>query len=162
MKVFIKNKLISWGGSSTVVNENEEPVFKVKGKIFSPTKKKKIYDMEGNLLYTVRNKYWTAFTRRVLINDADKNRVATIKKGKYSINSRFEIEDNEDAMEISGKIFSRTSKIIRNGEEVATITREFTFIRDAFCLEANEEEIAFMTALVIGFDNMKDDIQDDD
>ena len=27
MKVYIKNKFWSWGGGSSVVNENKEPVF---------------------------------------------------------------------------------------------------------------------------------------
>ena len=33
MKLYIKNKLISLGGGSEVLNENKEPVFKVKGKM---------------------------------------------------------------------------------------------------------------------------------
>ena len=35
MKVYIKNKYWSWGGGSSVVNENKEPVYQVKGKVFS-------------------------------------------------------------------------------------------------------------------------------
>ena len=47
MKVYIKNKFMSLGGSSTVVDENKQPIYKVKGKIISITKKKKIKDMSG-------------------------------------------------------------------------------------------------------------------
>lgn len=49
MKLFIKNKLTSIKGSSKVTNENNEEIFKVKGKFFSISRKKKIYDMQGNL-----------------------------------------------------------------------------------------------------------------
>lgn len=38
MKVYIKNKIFSFGGGSSVVNENQEPVYKVKGRVFSVTK----------------------------------------------------------------------------------------------------------------------------
>ena len=60
MKIFIKNKLISFGGSSTAVDESGNKVLKIKGKwvLFSPTKKKKIYDKNGKLLYIVRNKWF--------------------------------------------------------------------------------------------------------
>ena len=44
MKVYIKNKFMSLGGSSTVVDQNKNPLFKVKGKILSITRKKKIKD----------------------------------------------------------------------------------------------------------------------
>jgi len=157
MKVFIKNKLISWGGSSVVLNENEEPIYKVKGKIFTFTKKKKIYDMEGNLLYVVRNRYWNWLANKVFVKDARTGeRVATVKKHNWSVNFKYEILDTEDEMSIDGKFFSLTSHIIKNGQPVATINREITLIRDAFSLEADEKDIPFYTALVIAFDNIKD------
>lgn len=160
MKVFVKNKLISIGGSSEVLNENQEPIYKIKGKWLSITKKKKMYDMEGNLLYTIRNKYWTWLTNKVMIFDADGIKVATIKKHKYSFNSKYEIEDCVDEMSIEGKFWGLESKIMRNEQPVAIITRQFTIVKDAFTLEADEKDIPFMTALVVGFDNIKDKIQD--
>ena len=156
MKVYIKNKLISLGGSSEVLNENQEPIYQVKGKWISITKKKKMYDMEDKLLYTIRNKYWTFFCDKVMVFDADGERVATIKKSKWSWNLKYEILDTENEMSIDGKFFSLKSRIMRNGNPVATISREFTLIKDAFSLEADEKEIAFFTALVIAFDNLKD------
>ena len=156
MKVYIKNKLISLGGSSEVLNENQEPIYQVKGKWISITKKKKMYDMEDKLLYTIRNKYWTFFCDKVMVFDADGERVATIKKSKWSWNLKYEILDTENEMSIDGKFFSLKSRIMRNGNPVATISREFTLVKDAFSLEADEKEIAFFTALVIAFDNLKD------
>ena len=162
MKVFIKNKLISWGGSSTVLNENEDPIFNVKGKIFTFTKKKKIYDMQGNLLYVVRNRFWNFFADKVFVFDANGERVATIKKNKWSFNVNYEILDTADEMSIDGKFFSLHSSIMKNGQPVATISREFTLVRDAFTLEADEKDIPFFTALVIAFDNLKDKKLKDD
>ena len=120
------------------------------------TKKKKMYNMAGDLLYTIRNKYWHLFTHKVFVYDANGNRVATIKKNKWSINERYKIVDTENEMSIEGRIFGRTSHIMKNGQAVATITRDFTIFADAFTLEANENDIAFFTALVIAFDNIKD------
>lgn len=80
----------------------------------------------------------------------------TIKKGKLSFNANYKIEDCVDDMQIVGKIFSRESKIMRNRKQVGVITREFSIIADSFCLEGEENDIAFLTALVIAFDNIKD------
>lgn len=156
MKVFIKNKLISLGDGSQVLNENEEPVFTVKGKILTFTKKKKIFDLNGNLLYVIRNRYWNLFSDKVFVKNAAGERVATIKKNKFSLNLKYEIIDTEDEMSIDGKFFSRESHIVKNGQPVATITRDFTIVKDAFTLEADEKDIPFYTAIVIAFDNLKD------
>lgn len=40
MKVFIKNKIMSWGNGSSVTDETGKTVFEVKGKVFSITRKK--------------------------------------------------------------------------------------------------------------------------
>ncbi len=156
MKVFIKNKLISIGGGSTVLNENQEPIFNVKGKVFTFTKKKRIYDMQGNLLFTVRNRFWNSFADKVFVYDAEGSHVATIKKNRWSVNCDYEILDTADEMSIDGKFFSLHSRIMKNGQAVATISREFTLVRDAFTLEAEEKDIPFFTALVIALDNMRD------
>ena len=61
MRVYVKNKLTSLVGSSDVLNEQDQVVFKIKGKFLSPTHKKRIYDVNNSLLYTVRDKYFTFF-----------------------------------------------------------------------------------------------------
>lgn len=161
MIVYIKNKIISLGEGSDVLDEKQQPIFKIKGKVFSITRKKMMYDMEGKLLYTIRNKFWTMFSDKVLVKDAEGNLVATIKKGKWSFNAKYEILNTDNDMSIDGKFFNRTSRIMKNGQAVATITREFTLIRDAFSLEAEEQDIPFFTALVVAFDNLKDKIRND-
>lgn len=156
MRVFIKNKLLSLGGDSDVLNENKEPIFKVKGKIFSFTKKKKLYNMQGELLYTIRNKFWNIFSNKVYIKNFQGDRVATIKKNKWSWNKNYKILDTEDDLKIEGKFFSLESQIIKNEQLVATINRQFTIVTDAFSLEADEKDIAFYTAIVIALDNIVD------
>ncbi len=56
MRVYIKNKVWSWGCGSSVVDENKNAVYQVKGKVFSITHKKFVCDMNGKKLFTIRNK----------------------------------------------------------------------------------------------------------
>ena len=79
MKLYIKNKVFSWGEGSKVLDANQNPVYKVKGKAFSITRKKYIYDMQDNLLFMVRNKWFNWFVHKAYIYDANKNKIATVK-----------------------------------------------------------------------------------
>lgn len=62
----------------------------------------------------------------------------------------------KDEIKIEGKFFGLTSQILRNGEVMGTIRRQVAIVNDAFELEAKEEDIPFLIALVIALDNIVD------
>lgn len=156
MKIFIRNKLISLGGSSVVTNEDNEEIFKVKGKVFSPTKKKFIYDMSGNLLYIVRNKWWRVFVHKAYIMDANKERVATVKDSWRSLKGTYYVEDYADEISIEGKLFNFQSQIKRNGEVMADVTSQILRLEDNFTVFVDEKDVPFVVALIIALDNISD------
>lgn len=156
MKVYIKNKFFTVGGSSEILDENQQTLYKVKGKIFSPTKKKLIYDKEGNLIFIVRNKFWKVFVHKALIFDANKNKVATVKEKYWSLKGVYYVEDYPEEIAIEGKFFSFESAILKNGEPCAKIRRQLSLFTDRFSLEADEKDIPFLCALTIAIDNIAD------
>ena len=156
MKVYIKNKIISWGGGSTVLDENKNEIYKVKGKVFSPTRKKRVSDMQGNVLYTVRNKWFNWFVHSAYVYDANKNKIARVKDKFFNIKPEFFVTGYQDEIKVEGSFLSFKSSIIRNGEVIGTIRRQAFTILDSFELEAKEEDIPFLIALVIAIDNIVD------
>lgn len=68
----------------------------------------------------------------------------------------FEIEGLDSDMMIEGNFFGLTSKILKNGEALGTITRDLNMLEDHYTLEANEQDIPFLIALVIAVDNITD------
>ncbi len=156
MKVYIKNKFWSLGGGSTVVDENKNPVFQVKGKVFSITRKKYLCDMEGNKLFKIRNKWFNWFIHKAYIYDSNNNKVATVKDKWFNYKQDYFVTGYKDEIKIDGKFFSLTTQILRNGEVVGTIRRKINLILDSFELEASEEDMPFMIALVIAIDNITD------
>lgn len=159
MKIFIKNKLVSMGGSSVATNENGEVVFKIKGrwKIFSPTRKKKIFDKNGKLLFVVRNKWFNFWNHKAYIYDCNKQKIATVKDVlKISNGSRYIVEGYKDEISFEGKFLNGTLEILSNNEKIGTLERNFAIVRDSFSLQAEEENLAFLTALVIAIDNIND------
>lgn len=156
MRLIIKNKLISIGGGSKVLDEDNNPKYVVKGKLFTLTGKKKIYDMEHNLLYVVRNKFWHfLFNRYAYISDAEGNRLARIKL-KFGINKRFFIEGFQDEISVEGNFWGWNYSIYKNGEIIGSLSRKLDFT-DCFILDIEkEEEMSFLVAIVIGIDNIFD------
>ena len=156
MKVYIKNKFWSLGGGSTVVDENKNPVFQVKGKVFSITRKKYLCDMEGNKLFKIRNKWFNWFIHKAYIYDSNNNKIATVKDKWFNYKQDYFVTGYKDEIKIDGKFFSLTTQILRNGEVVGTIRRQINLILDSFELEASEEDMPFMIALVNAIDNITD------
>ncbi len=156
MKVYIKNKFWSIGGGSAVLDENKQPIYKVKGRVFSITRVKYVCDLEGKKLFKVRNKWFNWFVHRAYIYDANKNKIATVKDKWFNVNQEYFILGYKDEIKINGKFFGLSSQILRNGEIIGTIKRQFTVFKDAFELEANHEDIPFLIALVIAIDNITD------
>ena len=157
MKLYIKNKLITLRGSSTVKDESGSDVFVVKGAFFTVTHKKRIKDTDGKLLYKVRNKWINVFTHSAYIFDGEGKKVAKVKR-KFGFKHEFVVEGYSDEITVKGDFLSWTLDVYHNGEQIGTIRREFA-LTDSFVLETStENDAAFMVALVIAIDNISDNM----
>lgn len=155
MKLYIKNKVWSLRGSSSVKDEGGNDVFIVKGKFLSITHVKRIKDTSGNMLYKVRNKFVNLFSRSAYINDGDGSRVAKVER-KFGFKNRIIVHGYKDEIAVEGDFLSWTLDIYRNGDKIGEIRREFNLF-DSFVLETStEDDAAFMVALVIAIDNIFD------
>ena len=156
MKVYIKNRVFSLGQGSSVVDENKNALFDVKGRAISITRKKFLYDANGQLLYSIRNKWINFFVHKAYIYDASGSKIATVKDKWFNVNQEYFVMGYKDEIKIQGKFFGLTSQILRNGNVIGTVRRQITFIADAFELEADESDIPFLIALVVALDNIHD------
>jgi uncharacterized protein YxjI len=142
---------------------NEKDVLYVKGKFFTFTRKKLVQDMDGNLLYTVRNKFWTFFVRKALVYDKDGNQVAFMKKKFWSFHDHYFIDTKLGQIEIRGNILCFDYHISLKGKEIGHVSRKIS-LRDSFVLDLDDEykkELPFFVALVIAIDNITDQRRDD-
>ena len=158
MRLIIRNKWISFKGSSEVRDENDtRDVMKVVGRFFSITQKKFIEDLNGNVHYMVRNKFWRLFSRKALIYDANKNLIAVVRRKIFSVHDRYFVENCKIGnMEIMGNILQYNYEISLNGQRVGHISRRVS-LRDSFVLEfSNNLEPELMVAFVIAIDLITD------
>ena len=156
MQLSIKNKWVSIGGSSVVQDVDGNDVLKVKGKVFSFTSKKFITDLNDNVKYIVRNKFWRLFAYKAFVLDPEENTVATIRRKVFSLHDRYFITSSLGEMEIIGNILQFNYKIILNGKEVGHVARKIS-LRDSFVLTIDDDiDPTLIVALVIAIDNITD------
>ena len=159
MIINIKNKIVSLRGSSDITDTEGNKVFTVKGKVFSFRRKKFLYDKDGRLLFRIQNKFINWFVHRAFIFDGEGNKVCSVKDKWFNVNNEYFVYDCKDEIKIDGKFMSRDSRIVRNGEVVAFLHRNFDILRDSFQLEAQPSDLPFLAALVIALDNIVDNRQ---
>lgn len=157
MKLFVNNKTLSFGGNSVVTNEQGETVYNVKGKwvIFSPTHKKRIYDANKNLLFKVRTKFINIWKPKAYIFNANGERIAKIKPA--NLTTEYYVEGYKDEITlVKNGALKFDYSVVKNEEPFARIYSEFSVVNDKYVIEANEEDMPFLVALVIALDNIKD------
>lgn len=161
MIVHVKNKFISLRGGSDVVNDNNEPVFKVKGKWPSLRKRKFVCTLDGKVLYEVRNKFWHFIYPSAFIFDENKERVARVKKKIMTMRTQYFLDGNEHEYVIDGNWIGWDLTVTRDGAVIGKITRNFDVFKDSFTVESEEENMPFMIALVIAIDNIQDNARNE-
>ncbi|MBO5046352.1 MAG: LURP-one-related family protein [Clostridia bacterium] len=159
MVFYVKNKFVSLGDGSFVVDEQGQHLFAVKGKVFSITRKKYVCDLRGNVLYTVRNKYWHFFTRKSLIYEGKSGEKVCKLKEKF-FGRTLDVVDCQDDITMHSQGLFKPISVYKNGELMGEWARTLSgadFFRDSFRVSVEDEkDAAFFVALIIGVDNIRD------
>lgn len=145
---------MSLGGSSKVLDENGVDKFKVKGKVFSIRRKKKICSLDGKLLYFVKNKFFNWWTHTCFIFDAQGQKIASVKnrgyKGGYDVVG-FTDEISIDGWGVTGYTINK------NGKQIGSVKPKIMSMTDTFEVDIDDaEDTAFVVAMVIAIDNIGD------
>ncbi len=155
-KLAIKNEWLSFGGSSTVQDMNGKIVLRVKGKVFSFTRKKFLMTLGNRKLYTIRNKFFSLFGRTAFVLDESGKEVAIVRRKILSLDDKYLVESNLGEMEITGNVLGYDYHICLGGMEIGHIERKLS-LRDSFVLDINDHfDCRFFVALVIAIDNVTD------
>lgn len=156
MELAIRNKWISFKGSSTVKDMNEKDVLFVKGKFFTFTSKKFVQDLQGNTKFIVRNKFWRLFQRKAFVLDPDGNKIATVRRKIFSVHDHYFITSTLGDLQIRGNILQFNYQILHNGVEIGHIARKLS-MRDSFVLTIDDKyDYVTFVALVIAIDIITD------
>ena len=155
MTFSVKNKVVSLGGSSFVLDDNGEKIFRIKGRVFSPTHKKIVCGADGQKLFVVRNKFWHFFRKSAFVYNADGEKLLKITKKFWTNN--FLVENYDSEIEIDGNWIGWNLEVLKEGKLVGRINKNITIVRDSFRVETTaDEHNALLTAIVVAIDNIFD------
>ena len=149
MKLYIKEKVFSWGDKFTVKDEYGYDKFVVEGEVFSWGKKLHIYDMAGAEVAFIKQEVWS-FLPRFYVFCAGQQ-VAEIKKEFTFLFPKYSIEGL--GWEIDGSFLAHEYKITKADRTIVTISKEWMTWGDSYELDiANPADEIVALAVVLTID----------
>ena len=149
MKLYIKEKVFSWGDKFTVKDEHGYDKYVVEGEVFTWGKKLHIYDMTGREVAFIKQEVWSFLPRYYVFCGGQQ--VAEIKKEFTFLFPKYSIEGLE--WEIDGSFLAHEYEITQRGRSIVTISKEWMTWGDSYELNiANPADEILALAVVITID----------
>jgi uncharacterized protein YxjI len=148
MKLYIKEKVFSWGEKFHVKDALGEDRYVVQGEIFSLGKKLHVYDMLGREVAFIKQELMTFLPCFSVFSDGEE--IAQVKKEFSFLVPRYSIEGL--GWEIEGSFWEHEYQITQNGLPIVTISKEWMTWGDSYELDIQnpaDEIIALAVVLTI-------------
>ncbi len=149
MKLYIKEKVFSWGDKFTVKDDAGRDKYVVQGEVFTWGKKLHVYDMLGKEVAFIKQEVWS-FLPRYYVFCGDR-KVAEIKKEFTFLFPRYSIDGL--GWEIDGSFMAHDYEITKAGRAIVTISKEWMTWGDSYELDiANPADELVALAVVLTID----------
>ena len=149
MKLYIKEKVFSWGDKFTVKDAYGEDKYIVEGEVFTFGKKLHVYDRNGREVAFIKQEVWS-FLPRYYVFCGDRQ-IAEIKKEFTFLFPRYTIDGL--GWEIDGSFMAHDYQITKRGRKIVTISKEWMTWGDSYELDiADPADELVALAVVIAID----------
>lgn len=148
MKLYIKEKVFTWGDQFTVKDERGNDRYVVEGEVFSWGKKLHVYDMTGREVAFIKLEVWS-FLPRYYVFCGDRQ-VAEIKKEFTFFFPKYRIDGL--GWEIDGSFMAHEYEITQSGRTIVSISKEWMTWGDSYELNItnpSDEIVALAVVLTI-------------
>ena len=148
MRLYIKQKVFSWGDKFTVRDENGRDRYYVEGEIFTFGKKLHVYDLHGREVAFIKQEVWSWMPRYYVF--CKEQLVAEIKKEFTFLFPQYTIDGLN--WKIDGSFMAHDYQITQNGRPIVSISKEWMTWGDSYMLDiadAKDEIVALAVVLTI-------------
>ena len=153
MKLYIKEKVFSWGDKFFVKDAMGEDKYVVQGEVFSLGKKLHVYDMLGREAAFIKQELMTFLPRFTVLRDGEE--IAQVKKEFSFLVPRYTIEGL--GWEIEGSFWEHEYRITQNGQPIVTISKEWMTWGDSYELDiADPADEIIALAMVLTIDCVRE------
>lgn len=152
MKLYIKQKVFSWGDKFTVKDQMGNDRYYVEGEIFSWGKKLHVYDMNGREAAFIKQKVWSWMPKyEVYVGE---RLIAEIRKEFSFFFPKYAIDGL--GWEIDGSFWEHNYEITKAGYPIVTIRKEWMTWGDSYELNiSNPKDEIIALAVVLTIDCVK-------
>jgi len=149
MKLYIKQKILSWVDRFTVKDDSGEDKYYVEGEFFSFGKKLHIFDMGGVESAFIQQKVFSFMPRYFVFIDGQQ--IAEIVKELTFLRPKYSIEGL--GWEINGDFFAHDYEIIQSGRAIVSIHKAWMTWGDCYELDiADERDEIVALSVVLAID----------
>lgn len=148
MKLYIKEKVFSWGDKFYVKDALGNDRYVVEGEVFTLGKKLHVYDMRGREAAFIKQELMTFLPRFTVWSGGQE--IAQVKKEFSFLVPRYSIEGL--GWVIEGSFWEHDYQITQNGSPIVTITKEWMTWGDSYELDiapGADEILALAVVLTI-------------
>jgi uncharacterized protein YxjI len=151
MRYVMKQKMFGIGGDFIIKDENQQDRYLVDGKVFTIGKKFIFKDMQGDELGRIQQKLFAL--RKTFHIYRSKELIATVSKNLFSLfktKFRIDVPGPED-IDVTGNFFAHEYAFTRNGQQIATVSKQFFSWTDTYGIDIGEgeDDILILSAAVI-------------
>lgn len=148
MKLYMKQRIFSWGDKFSIYDEYGNECYYVEGEVFTFGKKLHLYDLNRRELAFIQQRLLTFLPKYEImkngINIAEVVKEFTFFRQEYSVNGL--------GWKVHGDFFSHEYEIISGGQLIARVSKEWFTLGDAYQIDisdAADETDALAVVLVI-------------
>ena len=148
MKLYIKEKVFSWGDRFTVKDEQGNDKYLVEGEVFTWGKKLHVYDMTGSEVAFIKQEVFSLLPCYYVF--CNQEQVAEIRKEFSLFFPRYRVDGLN--WEIQGEFLAHGYVITQNGCAVVRISKEWMTWGDSYELDIQnpaDELVALAVVLTI-------------
>lgn len=148
MKLYIKEKIFSWGDKFTVMDEWGSDKYYVEGEVFSWGKKLHVYDRNGREVAFIKQDIWSLLPRYYVF--CGDRQVAQIKREFSFFYPKYSVEGLDWA--VDGNFVAHAYQITQAGRQIVSISKEWMTWGDSYELDITDpadEIVALAVVLTI-------------
>lgn len=138
MNYVIKQKVFSFKNQFTITDEQEQPQYKVSGKVLSLKNKLDLMTVDEEVILHAEKVLFKLMAQYQIFNNQG-DFIAKVKRNFSIFRQKYEVYVGNDQLQVEGNFTGHAFSIMREGQQVANITKKYFSFGDSYLIEIDDE-----------------------
>lgn len=147
MKFYIKQKVFSLKDQFSILNEMQQNVYQVQGKMLSISNKMDLMQPDGTVILHAHKKVFS-FMPKYFIETPHGEELATVQR-KFGLRPKFLVTVGDDELSVEGSLFAHSFHIMDDNQTVASIQKKVISWGDAYELDIPDDRRTVLLLFIV-------------